>query len=324
MKQSYIFISGIIAITLVTTLIIIGLVQLSSSQPTQKVTSDSTQNKYKAFSNPTNVFESLRRNTKTSSRAFVENEGVDSQSTIIQNILRSWEEGVVTSDTAVINPNISAAEQESITQLNSSQQTEREEITALFKSLIGAKTINYSAQTSYTNLLNTNSIWLGGYSNTQTVVQKEVQTKDQIALRAYGNKLGSLLTSFNISNGNQTDLLDTFLKNRNNTKSLELLTDNYTKLSKDIGKILTPAQLETIHPSLVSSYASVGTLLWELTLAENDQELLSKMLIYNKASEAVAKNHVALITLFKAYGIVFKSYEGGSIFSFNPSVGGSL
>ncbi len=322
MKQSYIFVSSVIAITLVTTVVLIGLVQLSFSQSPQKETSTSAQNEYSAFSNPTNVFESLRRNTEVSSLpSFAQNNTADSRRTTIQNILRSWEERAPTGGSAVPNPNISAVGQEIITQ---SSQAEQTEILALFKSLIGSNTTNSSTQTNYINSLDTNSIWLGGYSNTQTVVQQEVETKEQLALRAYGNELGSSLTSFNISNGNQTDLLDSFLKNRGDTKNLERLTDNYIQLSKDIEKILAPAQLETIHPNLVSSYASVGTLLWELTLAENDQELMNKMLTYNKASEEVAKSHVALITLFKAYGIVFKSYEGGGIFSFNPSVGGGL
>jgi hypothetical protein len=44
---------------------------------------------------------------------------------------------------------------------------------------------------------------------------------------------------------------------------------------------------------------------------------MERMLIYNSASEKVARAHISLVTLFKSYGVVFKSYEPGRIFTFS-------
>ena len=274
---------------------------------------------YTTFSNPTNIFESLRRNPDVLSSAIGTNtnqiETAD-QLQAIQSIIQIWETRPGSSDARIAQISLIGLEEKTIAQI------EKEDITALFNDLIGIKITDKLTQQKDLNSLESESIWLGGYnSNTQNITNNNSQTNTQAALRAYGNQLGGLLKSFGVSNGDQANTLDTFIKNRSNTIGLQKLTDNYIQLASDINELSAPTPLSSVHSGLVSSYTSVGELLWNLTRAENDESLLNRMLTYNSSSEEVAKHHVTLVTLFKAHGVSFKSHEAGSIFTFSPPAG---
>jgi len=163
-------------------------------------------------------------------------------------------------------------------------------------------------------------IWLGGYSNDNSSYDNvAVLTPKQEALHVYGNTLGGILNNFTLSNSGQTEMLSEFFEDRSNTVRLKNLSDNYLSLSKNVAKIEATEQTSSINSKLASSYQSVGELLWALSFAKNDEELLESLLTYNKSSEDVVKAQLLLISLFGANGVVFENHEPGAMFSFKPS-----
>ena len=231
----------------------------------------------------------------------------------VQNIIRSWESR---GDQRVIQSTEKAAP--AITVLPELGEIQEEDIATLFKNLLGARLSDRLAQPEI-EVPDTEVFWNGEYTSTQQPLPEKSETQTQIELRAYGNALATLITTFNQSQGDQSQILDTFINNRTQTTPLKQLTDNYKDLGKDIEELVAPGQLSRAHLGLIDAYISVGELLWELTLAGTDDvQLMERMLTYNKSSEEVAKHHISLITLFKANGVIFSDNEPGRVFSFTP------
>lgn len=263
------------------------------------------------FSDSTDIFESIVGVHSESQDTKEERTSLppEKQQLAIQNIITKWEKRSGSHDVQTTLPSTN-------TQKTPSAQ---EGISSIFKTLLGKTLLDELAQQSNIPVPTTDFIWLGDYSNNkQPIIGTSELTEVQQTLHAYGNELGLTLNTFILAQGDQSKLLDTFLKNKEDTTSLKRLTDGYLELSKNIEALSVPAQLENIQSGLVSSYKSVGELLWALTLAKSDEELLTSMLTYNKSSEEVAKHHISLVTLLKAYGIVFKNHEPGAVFMFSP------
>jgi len=314
MQRSHIFLFGVLIVALTIISVVIGVIKLTNSQPVEKRNTETSG--YASFSGTTNVFESLGRESEIAPSTLTTNpipsEAIDQLSAIQHSINMTDQE------------NLGRAKPQTKAEPKTPEQIEREEITSLFKDLIGEKVTDKFSQSGNSSVQENTEIWLGGYNGSSTYEQPSNESEAQAALHQYGNELGALLKSFNLSQGDQPNVLDKFIKDRANTTGLKRLTDGYIKLSADIAHITAPASLATIHSSLVSSYASVGELLWDLTSATNDEELMQKMLTYNESSNEVAKQQIAFITLLKAYDVTFKSHEAGSIFMFSPSASGGL
>jgi len=311
MERSHLFIAGIVLVLLAAIVIVAGAIRLASSRPSEKPSG--SEPTYTTFSNPTNIFESLSRDPEAPLNTS-DSLGAETPERLqaLQNIIQTWETRAGSSDARNARAALAIVEQKT------PEQIEKEEITTLFNDLIGTKITDKLAQPSGSGVNGGDTIWLGGYSDAQVGTQTETSSAVQAALHKYGNDLGALLKSFGLAQGDQADTLDKFIKNRTNTTGLKKLTDDYLQLSSDINGLSAPAQLTSVHSGLVSSYASVGELLWNLSSANDDTELLDLMLTYNKSSEEVAKHHVTLVTLLKAHGVTFKSHEPGNIFTFSP------
>lgn len=319
MERAHFYIAGIVLILFVAVLVVAGVLRVESLQRTPQ--RDTTRGTYTTFTAPPNIFASLTRTeTRTAHTASSTNDevAVAQQREALQRIIREWEARPGSSDARTARATIQTAD------TRTPEQRERDEVRDVFNELIGTKITDSFVRANPTDAPDNGVLWWGAYTDTRGTIPTTQETPTQRALHAYGNELGSLLSTFNITQGDQVALLESFLKNRTDTERLKNLTDGYVQLSSDISRISAPEQVRTIHARLVTSYKAVGELLWNLTTAASDEELLDRMLTYNKASEAVAKQHVALVTLFKAHGVVFQDGEPGSIFSFDPSAVGGL
>ena len=261
---------------------------------------------YFSFSNTDTVFESLQQEPQIES-AIVNSQSPEDQGVALRQIIRAWEERPGSPDFRTDLETFSAP----------STKTESEELSSLFKTLIGSSVLDTLAQQNKTDEFVDEPLWNGNYSKIAPVVLADDTSKTQEEFRIFGNELATLLTAFNVSQGDQTKLLTVFIENRENTKQLERLTTGYLQLASDIANLEVPEQLNNIQANLASSYTLVGELLWDLTLATDDESFMERILIYNNASEKVAQAHISLVTLFKSYGVVFKSYEPGRIFMFS-------
>ncbi|MAZ67273.1 hypothetical protein CL652_00690 [bacterium] len=321
MNRSYIYVAGAVFLLLATVLAIVGAIRLGTQPPPRSEGGEAGG--YATFSVPANIFESLQPSSDSplnNTRQKQEKATVaqELQQSALQNIITLWEMRPGSSGARTAR----AATQALI--LKDSKQKENEEIKTIFDELIGVKITESFSQSESPETTAEDTIWLGNYIGGQGIVGEAPSSQAQEKLRAYGNDLGASLTAFNLAQGDQTNPLDRFVQDRTNTAGLKKLADGYVQLSKDIANISEPKQVAAIHSGLVASYKSVGELLRNLSTAENDEELLERMLLYNASAEEVAKYHVALITLFKANDIAFKSYESGSIFSFSPQNSNSL
>ena len=316
MERTHLYIAGSILLLLAALFVIGGAV--ANSRNATAAPSDSTE--YATFSGPTNIFASLQRNSDTVPNSTQQSQGelsaseLAEQQSAIQNIISSWEIRPGSSDARTARAQVN----QTTTVEKTPEETERDEVRDLLNNLLGPKLSDSMTQANGQNTLDTRAdIWLGGYSDAQTTVAAEKESDTQKALRTYGNELGKILKDFDLAQGDQVGTLESFLENRSATSGLKKMTTGYADLSLKIAAIKAPAVVTTIQSGLVSSYALVGELLWNISFATTDEELIERMLTYNKASEAVAKNQVALITLLKAHGVEFQNYEPGSIFSFS-------
>lgn len=313
MSRYQIFVTSLIVLLSVSVVMLVNIVQTTPVKPSD--TDTHATNTYTTFSSPFNVFESLKAEKQNSNQPIYDVQENSEQT--IESIINTWETRLGSNDARTIQTNYTNQQTQ-----HASTQTESEEIATLFNDLIGTTIFDKMAQQSDfdTNSDKNDSLWFGNYTNSQIHTETGSETETQLALREYANTLGALLKSFDIAQGNQVALLENFVADRTTTHSLKQLTDAYEQLSLDISQIDAPEVVSSIHTGLIISYKAVGELLWELTLAHDDTELMERMLIYNQSSEDVAKQHVSLITLLKAYGIEFKSSEAGSIFSFSPTL----
>lgn len=314
MERSYIFIGGIV-ITLLLAGGIVATVWNSTRQPTPQ--EDRGISGYNTFSSPNNIFESLRSKNETPPSVIATTTTETFEDTqALSQIIRAWEERAGSSDARQARAQIQVE--------RTPQEKERDEISVLFNDLVGPRITDYeTSQNSYSSLSNDDLLWGGTYDSSVTAQTETKKTPTQVALHSYTNKLGALLQSFNLSQGDQAGLLEDFLDTKD-TRRLQQLTDGYIALSAEIAKLEAPAPVVSMHNGMIISYTSVGELLWEVGESNSDEELLDRMLIYNTAAEDVARHHVAFITTLKAHGVTFQSHEPGNIFTFSPTAGRGL
>ena len=311
MDRAKLYMIGSLLLVVAAGTLVVGALRFTNRAPEPK-----NEDSYASFSGPNNVFSIFDRQTEAQPTTLkTGTANPDDTQQAIQDIISAGESRPGSSDARAARQNPVYSEEVI------AQQVERDEITGIFNDLIGSTKLidNLGQQGSQStgSSYESNDVWLGGYSTTQPIeIQETGETAVQQALHAYGNELGSTLKSFNTAQGDQTGLLEDFLKDRTNTTNLKRLTDGYIALASEIASISAPVQIDTTHDVLVASYKQVGELLWDISSATSDEELMQKMLTYNKSSEAVAKHHVTIVTTFSAHGVDFKSHEPGSIFTF--------
>ena len=308
MTQSHIL-TGVLIVVILGGLSIAGLVSLENRGSSEEV-----EKTYSSFSSSPNVFASL----KNAGLDPVDTENTSSEGDSTRsNILRAWEARVGTEAARAIRANASLQTEHAPGNSNS-------DIQSLFQGLLGEKILSQtplgaSQGSNQSDLL----LWNGLFSNEGVVeLSANADTPTQAALRAYTNELGRAVTTFNRSHANQVTLLDAFVTEytqEENKEAVRALGESYLQLAADIQTLTPPEQIRTTHTSMHEGYAAVGTLLSNITQATSDEDLIERLLTYNKASEAVAKSHVSLITTLSANGVAFQSHEAGSVFSFTPT-----
>ena len=316
MERAHLFIGGIIIVSVIA----IGIVVTTtlSSQHTPPAPQDTSG--YATFNTAPNIFESLTRTQETPTTLVTTTTppvSHESQTQALSHIIRTWEERPGSSDARAARTTIAVE--------RTQQQREQDEISVLFNDLIGPRVTDYTAQQSdYSSLSSNDLIWGGDLTtNTSGSASAPGYTDTQQAVHRYGNELGETLQAFNLAQGDQAALLEAFIETRDATR-LKRLADAYVTLGEAIALLSAPAPVISMHNGMTISYTAVGELLFEVSIATDDEDLMERMLTYNAVAEDVARHHVAFITTLKAYGITYKSHEPGNIFMFSPTAGKSL
>jgi len=152
------------------------------------------------------------------------------------------------------------------------------------------------------------------------------ESPEVLAIRKYGNEVGTLVKAFTRNAGNQPDKLSALMADyTDNQSSLAVLGLGleYTELSKDLELLWNPPELGSTPDKLSQSYHFIGVELLALSKVENDTDALTQIYSYNASVDTFAKEFIKLVNLFGAYGIIFTKGEGGDIFT-PPSSGPSL
>jgi len=293
MRQAFIFIGGVLFIT---ASVMAFLSVLHNANTPTDIETSFFEPSADAFSNITGQQDILEEN-QISSMA----------TTSIDTILSSWR----------TRPGAGTIFNTQAIPATSTPSTEVQSPYSDFKSFVETFLGTSITQNTTSETGTDEGIWLGGYTSSVQPVVETSESNIQKSIRLYTNAIATTISDFNLAQGNQTDTLKVFVNNRADTSGLEQLSNNYVALSEKIDAIEVPPQANTVQSGLVSAYKAVGEQLWDLSLAQNDEDFLNKILTYNKSSEEVAKYHVALATLVKAYGVTFQPNEPGKVFLFS-------
>lgn len=157
--------------------------------------------------------------------------------------------------------------------------------------------------------------WLPQASQEQTVEPQESSATKEY--RAYGNTYGDALKQFANTAGNQSEILDAFVKGRgttNNTAAITALAARYETLGAQLADIEAPDAFTSAGAALAQSYTNVGEALFSLSEAADDTDTLDRVYAYNTAVEEFAGSFLRMSDLFGALGVTFKQGEDGDIF----------
>jgi hypothetical protein len=159
-----------------------------------------------------------------------------------------------------------------------------------------------------------------GLVSTTTRVHK--RTKVQQELYDYGNEAGSYLQSLEEAHRDQAQVLKNWLEDRKDaakTASVVELGRALWETGRSLSGIESvPENAKAPHDALAKSYMDIGANLALVPKTESDADLLKAIEVYNASADTYAKNYVALVNIFGAYGVAFSSDDSGSVFTFTP------
>lgn len=153
-------------------------------------------------------------------------------------------------------------------------------------------------------------------------------TKDQAAIRTYGNAAGTLVQSFESMHSNASYTLKDHAEDRSDELKTRLVADlgmEYEFLGKELALVAdVPSTLRAAHLAYAQSYQKVGKQLQSIAQSTSDEAYLKAIEGYNASVEELSKKFVALVTLFDVYKVRFTATEPGSVFMFSGNASSSL
>ena len=149
-------------------------------------------------------------------------------------------------------------------------------------------------------------------------------TRDQEALQAYGNELGTYIQGYESLHGNSAQMLKDQAEDRTNSdKAMQVKNLGYdmAALGRDMLQMTElPDSVKAAHQALATSYRIAGTNLTKIPDAKTDQEFLDAIAGYNESVESLSKRFFVMVGIFSANNVTFSSSDPGSIFMFNPNL----
>ena len=157
-----------------------------------------------------------------------------------------------------------------------------------------------------------------GFLSTSTT--QTWRTPTQLALYNYANEAASNIQSYEDLYRNAPQIMKSQFEDRQDPDKNAALLGLANSLA-GVGNALlameeVPSQVLSAHEKLGASYREMGEKLSRIPAAKYEQDLIEAVLAYNAVAETYTKNYIALVTLFSAYGVTFKSEDPGSVFTF--------
>jgi len=200
-----------------------------------------------------------------------------------------------------------------VTHLLTQTEISTQSIEDLFATLVPRQK-NLRNATPYTD--ESNLIWDGSLASTPIIQNpnSNTRTTHQDALYDYGNKMGEMLTTFELQQSGQTAVLGDFFSGNGSSYRIARLADAYTTLAKDLARVSPPSDARTIHTRLREAYASVGKLLTTLS-SKATPPSIDDVIAYNAVAESAGKELIALSLLFSSSGVIFSPSDPGRVFT---------
>ena len=157
-----------------------------------------------------------------------------------------------------------------------------------------------------------------GFLSTSTA--QTWRTPTQLALYNYGNEAASNIQSYEDLYRNAPQIMKNQFEDRQNPDKNAALLGLANSLA-GVGNALlamedVPSPVLSAHEKLGASYREMGEKLSRIPAAKYETDLIDAVLAYNAVAETYTKNYIALVTLFSAYGVTFRTDDPGSIFTF--------
>lgn len=181
-----------------------------------------------------------------------------------------------------------------------------------------AQTSSNTPNGNYSGLEMAYSFIPKGLVSTTTPIKKRTKVEQQ--LYNYGNEAGSYVESLEEAHKDQAQVLKNWLEDRRNAAKAAAVVQ-LGRAMWETGQGLSsmesvPTEAKQAHDALAKSYMDIGANLALVAKTEGDVDLLKTIEVYNASADIYAKNYIALVNIFGAYGVGFSADDTGHVFTF--------
>lgn len=159
-----------------------------------------------------------------------------------------------------------------------------------------------------------------GLISTSTTDKKRSAT--QQALYDYGNTIGSIIDTYEVTHGNATRIMQAQFDNRQDPTRAAAVVKLGRDLA-DVGLAIEQTEAEEIpssilaaHEALAKSYKDIGTNMQKIPDQQYDSDFLKALDTYNASVSDNIKRYLAIINVFNSYGVTFAENDSGHVFVF--------
>ena len=156
--------------------------------------------------------------------------------------------------------------------------------------------------------------------STSTTDKKRSAT--QQTLYDYGNTVGSIIDTYEVTHGNATRILQAQFDNRQDPTRAAALVKLGRDLA-DVGIALEQIEAEEIpssilaaHEAFAKSYKDIGATMQKIPDQQYARDFLKALDAYNASVSNNIKRYLAIISIFSSYGVTFAENDSGHVFVF--------
>jgi hypothetical protein len=159
-----------------------------------------------------------------------------------------------------------------------------------------------------------------GLISTSTTGKKLSAT--QQVLYDYGNTIGSIIETYEVTHGNATRVLQAQFDDRRNPVRAAAVVALGRDLSgiglaiEQVDPEEVPQSILAAHEALAKSYKELGANMQKIPDQQYDSDLLKALDTYNASVNNNIKRYLTVINVFGAYGVTFAENESGHVFVF--------
>ncbi len=152
-----------------------------------------------------------------------------------------------------------------------------------------------------------------------TGVEKESSlTPTQVALKSYGNDIGTSIQAYEDRHRDAAQILKNFIEDRGSSVKKEAQKQLGAELVS-VGKAMentqgVPKEAAAPGMALAKSYQEIGSNLAAVPDNSRNEDIVAAVTKYNASADRFVQNFIALSLLFQTYDVKFAADDPGSVF----------